>query len=210
MASKYPSATRFESGNKLFMNQATKQIVKKYRIKTNLATVLDDHHLQSTNTCKSFKKVIVTQNDQDTYKMIQKQSLHKNTECVFKDYSEVEERDINLDHADFCNTWESNRDSVFDRLKNKQYANRSILRLTICIRGMTNKFGRRKGMTFDRCIDKITNELEQNSNGYSITPLPIKSWGMPLKANGFDTIDKECIAFTYGTMINMIFLIQYT
>jgi hypothetical protein len=204
----YPSVKRFESSNKLFMNYAIKQIVKKYGIKTKLATVLDDHHLQSTKTCKPFQKIIVTQNDFNTYNNIQNQHLHKNTVCMLKDYSEIEEKGINLDHADFCNTWESNRDSVFKRLRNKQYANKSILRLTVCIRGMTNKFGRRKGMTLDKCIDKITNELEENAYGYSITPLPIKSWGMPLRTNGFDTTDKECIAYTYGTMINMIFLLE--
>jgi hypothetical protein len=63
-------------------------------------------------------------------------------------------------------------------------------------------------MTIDRCIDKIEKELQEHSHGYTIRPLKLKEWGMPLKANGFDTDDSECVAYSYGTMINMIYLLK--
>ena len=205
---KYPSEKRNNDVAKLFMNQAVKTIVKNKHIKPTLATVLDDHYLQSTNTCKAFKKVVITQNDPDTYLHISKHpNLHKNTLCLHLEYSKLPHDGITLDHADFCTTWESNCEAIFERLKNRQYAEKSILRLTVCGRGMTNKYGNRKGMTMEKCVDKIELDMQSHSYGYKIRPLKLREWGMPLKKNGFDPSDGDSIAYTYGTMINMIFLI---
>lgn len=205
----YPSDKRFNCSSKLFMNLSVRSAIKKHNIKTRLATVLDDKYLQSSNACKAFKSVIVTQNNFETYEQIMKSNTLRNTNVLFKNYGEINNNGIDVDHADFCNTWESNRCDVFNRFKQEMYSERSLLRLTVCIRGMTNKRGKRKGMTLDKCIDKIVEELQENSYNYKIRPLTLKEWGMPLKANGFEPSEQgDCLAFTYGTMVNMIFLIE--
>lgn len=209
----YPSAKRKNADSKVFMNLAVRTVVKKNNITRGLATVLDDHNLQSSKTCRLFKKVIITQNDKSVCKQINKHihlnNLSKNTECHYKDYADIDNKVlINLDHADFCSTWESNRDSVYKRLHDGMYADKSILRLTVSMRGMTDKHGKRKGMTVDKCVKKIEDDIQKHAHGYKIVPLTMKQWGMPLKANGFCPADcGDSIAYTYGTMINMIFLI---
>tara|TARA_Y100000816_G_C26093952_1_gene578535 strand:+ start:1454 stop:2116 length:663 start_codon:yes stop_codon:yes gene_type:complete len=214
----YPSNKRHNSHAKVFMNLSVNNVIKKYKIKTDLATVLDDKYLQSAKTCQKFKKIIITQNDYTTFKHIHKQlSLYNNIECHYKDYADLlnslyydhdHNTKIDLDHADFCNTWDTNKNNIFQRLQHDMYSDTSILRLTVSMRGMTNSFGHRKGMTLDKCITKIETDLKNNSYGYTVTPLRLKEWGMPLKANGFDSsIAKHCTAYTYGNMINMICLI---
>lgn len=183
----YPSQLRHNHHAKIFMNNTILRLTNKYNIKKNISTVLDDSNFQSSQTLHRFNFVIITQNNKDDY-LKMKHNCPSNVTLYNMEYGDLEDIRVNqkictidVDHADFCQCWDSVKSDVFLRLQSDIYSNKAILRITVANRGTCNAFGKRKGMTLEKSIGKIQHDLENVSSNYHIKILPMKDWFIPKK-----------------------------
>ena len=152
----YPSSERLGHTGKIMMNNCVKRMTSRFRIKKNIASVLDDYNFQSTKTMKDFDQIVISQNDKSHYDKMLRTIPNKNVSLFYCDYEELsdtffETKTVDVDHADFCQSWDSMKGGIFDRLENNVYSDRALLRLTVCRRGTINKHGSTRGMTLERC-----------------------------------------------------------
>ena len=207
----YPSQIRHNHHAKIFMNNTILRLTNKFNIKKNISTVLDDPNFQSSHTLHQFKFVIITQNNQEDYLEMQN-NCPLNVTLYNNEYGDIEDIRVNkkictidVDHADFCQCWDSVKYDIFSRLQSDMYSNKSILRLTVANRGTTNSHGKRKGMTIEKTIEKIQQDLQNVTSNYHIKILPLRDWCIPKKDRPlFSKNYSESIAYTYANMINII------
>ncbi len=92
-------------------------------------------------------------------------------------------------------TWKINKNIFFERLLNNCYADKAVVRLTVCARG--------EYMSHNHCVDKILYDIHHFNCNYSIIPVPLKNWGIQLKTNGIDPLYKDNVCVT--TKSNMLY-----
>eukprot|EP00854_Cymbomonas_tetramitiformis_P010708 gene10708-12666_t len=117
------------------VNNCVKRMTPRFRIKKNIASVLDDYNFQSTKTLKDFNQIVISQNDKSHYDKMMYNIPIKNIRMFYCDYEHLTEtffdsETIDVDHADFCQSWDSMKEGIFNRLENNVYSNRALLRLT--------------------------------------------------------------------------------
>ena len=209
----YPSEKRFGHDGKILVNNCVKRMIPIFKIRKNIATVLDDYNFQSTKSLTDYNEVVISQNDKSHYEQMMYTIPIKNVRLFYCDYEAltdtfIGQHTIDLDHADFCQSWDSMKGGIFDRLENNEYSDRALLRLTVCRRGTFNKHGRTKGMTLERCVDKVEEELQNVVCNYTVKPLKMKDWCLTKNERAQMQLGyRESTAYVYSNMINMIFLI---
>ena len=209
----YPSNLRKGDESKEMINKCVNRMITKYKIRRNIATILDDYNYQSTKSLKNVKKVIITQNEQNHYEKMKNNLPDDSVDLRFCNYDEINEEfdndKIDIDHADFCKCWDTMKYGIFERLENNAYSDKAILRLTVCRRGTLNGHRKTKGMTVDKCIDKIEDEMSKIISNYSVKSLSMKEWELLKKDRAkMEKGYRDAKAYVYGNMINMIFLIS--
>ena len=206
----YPSVARTNDRMKLAINNATKKVGIKYKIKNHKAVVLDDHNFQSTKQLYRVAKIIVTERNKETFElMMQNTMLPEYIKTKLTLYNCSAETltpylsNIDFDVMDFMGTWSKNKYVFFQRLVNNCYADKAVVRLTVCARG--------ECMSHDKCVDLILKDIQSLKCSYVIKAIPLKNWGIQLKTNGIETIYRNNVCLTTkSNMLNMIFVLRRT
>ena len=245
----YSKIRRVDDDNKLFCNDAVINCYKKYVLQNKsptlqqqeMALVLDESHFNSTMSLAElgdplFLIVWIAQHDPAEYtKMIKaknENAILKSmvTKLVLGDYDSLwpsrtrqYANKVVIDHADFCCGWTKAKGTMLKRLQDPCfYANRAIVRLTLCARGSIHN---------NKSIEDFAQQVrdEYASDGsigtvYSVKPLTLGQWCPPsmspqafLKKYNFassssssdDDDDAENMTcFTYfPSMVTFIFLV---
>jgi hypothetical protein len=155
--------------------------VRKYlknRAKYSYAVVLDDSNFNSTKAiekCDEGIRVHIAQHDKNELKNMMKKRPKNVTRLLYGDYSILNPpKKVVIDNADFCCGWKKAKNTLIDRLKSADfYADRAIVRLTLCALGSLPLNG-----TIDDVINDVANDYisAADETKYCVEILNLRQW----------------------------------
>tara|TARA_B100001094_G_scaffold252978_1_gene251212 strand:- start:829 stop:1452 length:624 start_codon:yes stop_codon:yes gene_type:complete len=203
----YPSSARVGDMHKLMINKATRTVAMKHKVKKKQVVVLDDENFQSSKAMYNMGRILVTERNLETFKKMKRTSkkvtvsLKKNLNYKNINAIDLDISNIDVDVLDLMGTWKKNKNIFLNRLQNKMYSDKAIVRLTVCARG--------EYKSHDDCVSMVINDLKNLKCDYSIKPLKLSQWGVQLKTHGIDPFYKDCECLTTkSNMLNFIFVIK--
>jgi len=88
----YPSEKRFGHDGKILVNNCVKRMIPIFKIRKNIATVLDDYNFQSTKSLTDYNEVVISQNDKSHYEQMMYTIPIKNVRLFYCEYRVVRRR----------------------------------------------------------------------------------------------------------------------
>ena len=195
-------ADHYDNPNKRWLNELVPVVARRAGVDAPSALVLDAPAFSSTRKLPRGVCAYVAQHD-PTHLREMRKSVPRNVRLLHAgDYSQLDRhvppRSVGIDHADFCSSWSRARDIMIERLWNNVYADRAIVRLTVCARN--------GGKTDEQTVDEILEDYARGAIGseYSVVALPVGLWD---KEGAWQ--DPQALYVAYAPrMINLLFYIS--
>ena len=204
-----------QDAEKLACNEVVAKLALKHVLVKSDSTILalDDEHFQSTQSLELLEtRVELAQHDTVIFKkMKEREPAYANV--TLGDYSMLNcWRNVIVDHADFCCGLDKAIHTLIPRFRSGVYADKAILRLTVCARG--SRDDTKKHLTDAKFYERMELSVNKLVNG---TPYWIKPFTLEQIAQEMDMYSQENLGgcdmsttvYTYGSrMHTMICLIH--
>lgn len=204
-----------KDAEKLACNEVVAKLALKHVVVKSDSTILalDDEHFQSTQSVELLEtRVELAQHDKVIYERMKKREPAY-ASVVLGDYSMLNcWRNVIVDHADFCCGLDKAIDTLIPRFRLGVYADKAILRLTVCARGSRDH--KNQHLTDAQFYERMELCVNKLVNG---TPYWIKPFTLEQIAQEMDNYSQERLGgcdmtttvYNYGSrMHTMICLIQ--